>query len=87
MKIPAARYPEIRNPIVVHPSKKAIALLSPFFRFFAWLIFRLPVHKRALIPEFTSRFCLVELTFGMIAIITSLSRKLTSDVISAGLSS
>ena len=44
--------------------KKATALLSPFFRVFAGLIFVLLVHKRAFIIEFAFRFSLVELTFG-----------------------
>ena len=35
-RISAAPGPEIRNPIVVCPSKKATALLSPFFKSFCW---------------------------------------------------
>ena len=42
----------------------------PFSGFFAGLIFNLPVCKRALLAEFTSRFRLIELTFGRMPIIT-----------------
>ena len=49
----------------------ATALLSPsFVRFFAELTLNLPVCKPSLIAEFTTRFRLIDLTFGRMPTVT-----------------
>ena len=53
------------------PFTTATALFFTLFRLFVWLFFDLPVRKRALSAELTSRFRFVELTtFGMMPILT-----------------
>ena len=64
----------------------ATALVSPFFLFFAGFIFSLPVHQRALIPEFVFRFFFCRTDIREDSNNHEMSRALTSDVISARLS-
>ena len=69
--IPAALCPEIRNPTVVHLSVfNYCTFVTILLRLFAGLSLNLPVCKRALIAEFTTRFRLVE--FGRMPKVTRL---------------
>ena len=69
------------------PKKSHFTSVTILFRFFAGLTFRLPVCKRALVTEITSRFRLKELTFGRMPTITNWFGADTFQVISARLSS
>ena len=83
-KTSAAPYPEIRNPIVVYPSNIATAILSQFFlRLLARLFVNLAVCVRALIPKFTSFFCLVEQALRRMPFFTEWSCASSFEVILA----
>ena len=59
-----------------------VALLRLFIRLFVNLVMR----EQTLVPGFTTRFCLVELTIGTMPIFTRRSRAITFQILSAHLS-
>ena len=69
----------------IFQQKNHCILVTTLLRLFIWLFLNLPVRKRALIAEFTTRFWLIKLTFGTMPIVTMKLSANTFEEVSARL--